>query len=146
MSNKERYERLQQLRATVAAQLGLPVENERVVVAAALRLHHESLMERLIAGKLPDTGDLLRTAEAILSACPPIETHKVTVEIVNPARTKCPRCAYEFDPDAPHRTKMLKQLASPPASPAADTKLPAPSTPSPAKNVVPLKQPPRSNS
>ena len=36
MSNKERYERLQQLRATVAAQLGLPVENERVVVAAAL--------------------------------------------------------------------------------------------------------------
>ena len=47
----DRFERLEQLRKEAAERLRLPLDHDKTQLLAALRLNHETLVEKLVAGQ-----------------------------------------------------------------------------------------------
>jgi hypothetical protein len=93
--NQTRFARLTALRAEIGEQLGLPVDNTRVLVASALRLAHEGLTARMIAGREIDVASLLRIGDLLLETAPPPPVPKrVTVEFCGTIDL-CPVCNYQ---------------------------------------------------
>jgi hypothetical protein len=55
----ERFNRLEQLKAQIAAALGLSVESDSVIIPAALKLKYEILIEDLVAGRSVNATELV---------------------------------------------------------------------------------------
>jgi len=114
---------LHEARRAAAKELALPINDPRVIRLATLQCAYDNSQAVLAAGRAVDIDGLLKLdavlAEARAAAQPP---PKIELEIVPPVKTKCPKCAHEFDPKAPQRTVMLEstsaESAPPPKAPA----------------------------
>ena len=89
----DRFERLEQLRKEAAERLRLPVEHDKVQLLAALRLNHETLVEKLVAGNSVNPDQLLALSEAIDKLTPELPPQKITVEFVEGPIERCPAWA-----------------------------------------------------
>ena len=90
-----------------AKELGVEPTAEIAVTLATYRLARSALQARLISGGNIDANELLKVDEAIKAIKPPVMP-RVTVEIVGPALTQCPKCDHQFDPKSPHATQAKK--------------------------------------
>ena len=140
----ERFQRLEALKAQIAELSGLSIDSDAVIIPAAYKLKYEILIEDLVAGRNVNATELLNLGQAIREVMP-LPQHKLEINIVGPTKTKCPKCAHIFDPEAPHRTVMLESSTSAESVPAPQPPAPKPSLPAipasapPAPNVVQLK-------
>src|SRR6516164_11472539 len=78
----DRFERLEQLRKEAAERLRLPLDHDKTQLLAALRLNHETLVEKLVAGSAVNPEQLLALSEAIDKLTPELPPQKITVEFV----------------------------------------------------------------
>jgi hypothetical protein len=70
----------------------------------------DQVQAQLALGKTIDVAAMLRIDDAIAEArkaAGQAEQH-VTVKIVGPALTQCPKCDHQFDPESPHATQAKK--------------------------------------
>jgi hypothetical protein len=134
VNEEQRYERLEILRQQAAETLRLPPDAEKVALLAALRLSHETQVERLLAGATIDPHALLALSEAIEKLSPALPPPVITVEIVEPTDgplvPHCRRCGWKPGDD----TNMPP---APPVPPVIDAE-PVKSSPAQAQNVVAL--------
>jgi len=79
----DRFERLEVLRQEAADRLRLPIEHDKTQLLAALRLNHESMVERLVAGHTVNPDQLLALSEAIDKLTPELPPQKIEIEIVS---------------------------------------------------------------
>jgi hypothetical protein len=98
-----RYTRLEELKAEAAAVLGLSVDADRVVMLAALKLQHQSMLENLVAGRNVDADSLLAITRAISELLPPPlpKIPEVKIEIVDTLVGICSKCGHEHRPYQP---------------------------------------------
>jgi hypothetical protein len=66
----ERFDRFEQIKQQTADAAGLPIDNDRVNIVAALRFAHRLLVEEMVSGKL-DSEKLLGLSRAISELTPP---------------------------------------------------------------------------
>jgi hypothetical protein len=139
--SQERFDRLRALKAQASAEFNLPESAERVAHIAALRMHHEALQERLVAGKPVETSDLLAVSRAIAELSP-VPTPSIDLQFVRDVVDICPRCKWSRPaadkPEPPPSPSPPRTDPKPPV----ETKPPAPA-PS-MVNVVPIRGGPRS--
>ena len=81
----DRFERLEQLRKEAAERLRLPLDHDKTQLLAALRLNHETLVEKLVAGSAVNPEQLLALSEAIDKLTPELPPQKITVEMLSVA-------------------------------------------------------------
>jgi hypothetical protein len=91
------------LKAEAAAVLGLPVDADRVVMLAALKLQHQTMLESLVAGRNTDADALLAITRAISELLPPAgpKIPEVKIEIVDTLVGICSKCGHEHRPYQP---------------------------------------------
>ena len=99
--SEARFNRLEELKAEVAAALNLPVAATNVLLLSALKLEHELLIEALVAGRAVEPNALLNLTEAIARFIPAGPPLKVEVEIVDTLVGICPNCKTEVRPYTP---------------------------------------------
>ena len=83
--------------------LGLSVDADRVVMLAALKLQHQSMLENLVAGRNVDADSLLAITRAISELLPPPlpKIPEVKIEIVDTLVGICSKCGHEHRPYQP---------------------------------------------
>jgi hypothetical protein len=95
---------LQQAREAAGRELGMPVDDWRVVRLATLTMASEQLQAELALGGRIDFNDLLavdkQLAELRKELKPAAKPMAVQVTYVHPT-TKCPKCSHEFSLDLP---------------------------------------------
>jgi hypothetical protein len=98
-----RFERLEALTAEAAATLNLPINADRVVMLAALKLQHQTMLENLVAGRNVDADSLLAITRAISELLPPPvpKIPEVKIEIVDTLVGICSKCGHEHRPYQP---------------------------------------------
>jgi hypothetical protein len=91
---EKRFEKLERLKKQAAEDIRLPVDHRRVLMLAALRLNHETLLEKMIAGGNVDPTDLMTLTETIEKLHPPLPPAEIKVTIVEGVArpVKCPHC------------------------------------------------------
>jgi hypothetical protein len=135
-----RFERLEAFKVEAAATLDLPINADRVVMLAALKLQHQTMLENLVAGRNVDADSLLAITRAISELLPPPvpKIPEVKIEIVDTLVGICSKCGHEHRPYQPP-VKGGKQTVDPsPLQPEAPPRPPAPPT-----NVIEMR--PRSS-
>jgi hypothetical protein len=118
------------LKAEAAAVLGLPVDADRVVMLAALKLQHQTMLESLVAGRNIDADALLAITRAISELLPPPlpKIPEVKIELVDTLVGICSKCGHEHRPYRPP-VEGGKQTVDPsPPPPEAPPRPPAPPT------------------
>jgi hypothetical protein len=83
--------------------LGLPVDADRVVMLAALKLQHQTMLENLVAGRNIDADTLLAITRAISELLPPPvpKIPEVKIEIVDTLVGICSKCGHQHRPYQP---------------------------------------------
>jgi hypothetical protein len=131
-----RFERLEALKAEAAATLNLPINADRVVMLAALKLQHQTMLENLVAGRNVDADSLLAITRAISELLPPPvpQIPDVKIEIVDTLVGICSKCGHEQRPYQPP-VEGGKQTVDPsPPQPEA-----APRPPASPTNVIEMR-------
>jgi hypothetical protein len=120
-----RYTRLEELKAEAAVVLGLTVDADRVVMLAALKLQHQTMLESLVAGRNTDPDALLAITRAISGLLPPPvpKIPEVKVEIVDTLVGVCSKCGHEHRPYQPP-VQGARPTVEPPPSPEAPPRSP----------------------
>jgi hypothetical protein len=116
--------------------LGLPVDADRVVMLAALKLQHQAMLENLVAGRNVDADSLLAITRAISELLPPPvpQIPEVKIEIVDTLVGICSKCGHEHRPYQPP-VEGVKQTVDP--SPPQCEAPPRP--PAPPTNVIEMR-------
>jgi hypothetical protein len=71
-ADQDRFKRLEALKTEAAERLKLPADHDRVVLLAALKLNHETLLARLVGGEARGiSAEILSITEAIDKMLPP---------------------------------------------------------------------------
>jgi hypothetical protein len=101
--SQERYNRLEGLKTEAAAALNLPIDADRVVMLAALKLQHQMMLENLVAGRNVDADSLLAITRAISELLPPPvpKIPEVKVEFVDTLVGICSKCGHKHRPYQP---------------------------------------------
>jgi hypothetical protein len=105
--------------------LGLPVDADRVVMLAALKLQHQTMLESLVAGRNIDADALLAITRAISELLPPPlpKIPEVKIEIVDTLVGICSKCGHEHRPYQPP-VQGARPTAEPPPLPEAPPRPP----------------------
>jgi hypothetical protein len=129
--SQERFSRLETLKSEAAAVLGLPIDADRVVMLAALKLQHQTMLENLVAGRNIDADTLLAITRAISELLPPPvpKIPEVKIEIVDTLVGICSKCGHEHRPYQPP-----VEGARPNVKPS-----PPPRPPEPPTNVIEMR-------
>ena len=115
--------------------LGLPVDADRVVMLAALKLQHQTMLENLVAGRNIDADTLLAITRAISELLPPPvpQIPEVKIEIVDTLVGICSKCGHEHRPYQPP-VEVPKPNMKPSPPPEA-----LPCSPAPPTNVIEMR-------
>jgi hypothetical protein len=139
--SQERYARLEALKAEASALLKLPVDHNRVLMLAGLRLEHERQLAVLVGGGKIDPTDLMNLTTTIEQLTPAV-LPTVELRIVPskpPDKIACPECGHKFHTkDGTPVPEPLPVTLPPPLARVSDAKTDA--SPAPANNVTPLRQ------
>jgi hypothetical protein len=122
----DRFERLEVLRQEAADRLRLPIEHDKVQLLAALRLNHETLVEKLVAGNSVSPDQLLALSEAIDKLSPDLPPRKIEIELVEGPIEKCPSCGWCRNDGAPPKQEpndVTPKALPPPAVEAKSEEL-----------------------
>ena len=149
----DRQKRFDGLRQRASQTLGLPLDAERVTVAAGQNLVFEALVSGFIdTGRIPDLSAYVRLSELIYATTPdpPPPKHELTLHYVNCVCPKCdygsldrfsvcPKCGYAM-PEPP------SSKPEPSPQPPASTQTPSPAAEAKPEARKPPKLPARSRS
>jgi hypothetical protein len=129
--SEARYREFEDHLAQSAGLLQEPEASDRAINLAALKMHRQRLVERLVAGHTVDSAELLRVAEAINGMIPPapVEVPKVEIEFCRPLFEPCRGCGkcQAFICRACGHEEMVKDDAGePPPEPPSPPSPPAP--------------------
>jgi hypothetical protein len=116
--------------------LGLSVDADRVVMLAALKLQHQTMLENLVAGRNVDADSLLAITRAISELLPPPlpKIPEVKIEIVDTLVGICSKCGHEHRPYQPP-----VEGARPNAEPSPPPPEAPPRPPEPPTNVIEMR-------
>jgi hypothetical protein len=125
-----RFERLEALKAEAAGALNLPIDADRVVMLAALKLQHQTMLESLVGGRNIDADALLAITRAISELLPPPvpQIPEVKIEIVDTLVGICGKCGHEHRPYRPPVEDPKPNAKPSPPPPEAVSCSPAPPT------------------
>jgi hypothetical protein len=110
--------------------LGLPVDADRVVMLAALKLQHQTMLENIVAGRNIDADSLLAITRAISELLPPPlpKIPEVKIEIVDTLVGICSKCGHEHRPYQPPVEGARSNVKPSPPPPEAPPRSPEPTT------------------
>ena len=138
MTEQSRSERFAELCAEMATRLNLAPDAERVRHIATLRMMHEVLTIRLVAGHDVDANfanAMLKTAEMLQPLLPSIDpVQQVTLKVIG----TCIHCDATFPVEelAPERADRLPRTID---LPAGDPHLPHPAASKPPRSPLPTR-------
>ena len=125
----DRFERLEQLRKEAAERLRLPLDHDKTQLLAALRLNHETLVEKLVAGNSVNPDQLLALSEAIDKLTPELPPQKITVEFVEGPIERCPACGWCRDDQVPSKKEPINITPKALPAPTVEAKPEEPTPP-----------------